>query len=171
LKKIGLGLVAGVVATAAMDASQTSLIPAVSSWISSLRGDQSSDDASKSDSQDEQPESSPEKVAHRAANLLGFTLSRDELAVWGNRVHWIYGASWGSVYSSVGLRRTPLGGLGYGALLWLGSDELLLWALGIAEKPTTYPLSVHASALAAHLVYGSVLGTMIAGLESARPRH
>jgi hypothetical protein len=170
LKKIGFGLVAGVVATAVMDASQTSLIPAVSSWISSMRGQQTDDDSSDDGGSESQPESSPEKVAHRAADLLGITLSREEVATWGNRVHWIYGTHWGSVYSTLSLPRSPLVGLGFGATLWLGSDELLLWALGIAEKPTKYPFSVHASALAAHLVYGSVLGTMLAGLESARPR-
>jgi len=169
MKKIGLGLVAGVVATAVMDASQTSLIPAVSSWLSSLRGHQPDDDSPSDSSQESQPESSPEKVAHRAADLLGIALSREELSTWGNRVHWVYGAQWGSVYSMVGMPRSPLGGFGFGALLWLGSDELLLWALGIAGKPTNYPLSVHISALAAHLVYGSVLGTMLAGFESAWP--
>jgi hypothetical protein len=170
LKKIGFGLVAGVVATAVMDASQTSLIPAVSSWISSMRGQQTESGSADNGSSESQPESSPEKVAHRAADLLGITLSREEVATWGNRVHWIYGTHWGSVYSTLSLPRSPLVGLGFGATLWLGSDELLLWALGIAEKPTKYPFSVHASALAAHLVYGSVLGTMLAGLESARPR-
>lgn len=170
LKKIGFGMVAGVVATAAMDASQTSLIPAVSSWISSMRGLKTQDGSSGNSSPDSQPESSPEKVAHRAADLLAVTLNREELATWGNRVHWIYGTHWGSVYATVGVPRSPLAGFGYGALLWLGSDELLLWALGIAEKPTKYPLSVHVRALAAHLVYGGVLGTMLAGLESARPR-
>lgn len=170
LKKIGMGLIAGLVATAAMDTSQTTLIPAVSSWISSMRGRPKENDSSSDGSESSQPESSPEKVAHRAADLLGVRLSRDELANWGNRVHWMYGATWGSVYSIVGAPRSPLGGFGYGAILWLGSDELLLWALGIAEKPTKYPASVHASALAAHLIYGTVLGTMLAGLDSARLR-
>jgi hypothetical protein len=170
LKKFGFGLVAGIVATAAMDVSQTSVIPAVRSWISSLRGKQADDNASNSGSADSQPESSPEKIAHRAADLLGVSLSRGEVSTWGNRVHWIYGAHWGSVYSTLGLSRSPLGGLGFGALLWLCSDELLLWALGIAEKPTKYPFSVHASALAAHLVYGGVLGTMLAGFEPDRLR-
>lgn len=170
LKRFGCGLVAGVVATAAMDASQTSLIPAVSSWISSMRGQQAEDDSSDDGSSDSHPESSPEKVAHRAADLLGVTLSREDVATWGNRVHWIYGTHWGSVYSTLGLPRSPFGGLAFGAVLWLGSDELLLWALGIAEKPTKYPFSAHANALAAHLVYGGVLGTMLAGFGSARPR-
>lgn len=169
LKKIGLGLIAGVVATAAMDASQTSLIPAVSSWISSLHGPTPGDDSSDKSRSQDQPESSPEKVAQRGAELLGVRLERDELATWGNRVHWVYGAHWGSVYATLGVPRSLPWGVGYGALLWLGSDELLLWALGIAGKPTTYPFSVHVSALAAHLVYGSVLGMMLAGLESLRP--
>jgi hypothetical protein len=169
LKKIVWGLTAGAVATAVMDSSQTTLIPTVSSWISSLRGQQPANGSKDGGSQKSQPESSPEKVAHRGAELLGITLSRDELATWGNRVHWVYGIHWGSVYATVGVPRTLIGGFGYGAFLWLVSDELLLWALGIAGKPTNYPLSVHASALAAHLVYGSVLGTMVAGFESVWP--
>ncbi|HVX30995.1 MAG TPA: hypothetical protein VHA53_10995 [Nitrolancea sp.] len=171
LKKIGFGLVAGVVATAVMDTSQTTLIPAVSSWIAALRGQPPAGESSDGSSQESPPESSPEKVAHRLADLLGISLNRQEVATWGNRVHWVYGAHWGSVYSTLGLPRSPLAGLGFGALLWLGSDELLLWALGIAGKPTDYPFSVHASALAAHLIYGSVVATMLAGLESAWPNH
>ena len=116
---------------------------------------------------DRQPESSPEKVAHRGANLLGVSLSREGIAEWGNRVHWLYGAQWGAVYAILRLPGTPLAGAAYGAVLWLGSDELLLWALGIAEKPTHYPFESHASALAAHVVYGAVLGITLAGLESS----
>jgi hypothetical protein len=168
LKKMAFGMAAGLVATAVMDTSQTTLIPAVSSWISSRRGEKPEAEAS-SGSQDSRPESSPEKVAHWGADLLGISLSRDEIATWGNRVHWVYGTHWGSVYATVGVPRTLLGGFGYGAVLWLASDELLLWALGIAGKPTDYPFSVHASALAAHLVYGGVLGTMLAGLEAVWP--
>ncbi len=63
--------------------------------------------------------------------------------------------------------RGPLSGLLYGSLLWLGSDELLLWAIGIAGKPTDYPIATHLKALAAHAVYGLALGTTTRGLESA----
>jgi hypothetical protein len=169
LKKIACGMLAGVVATAVMDTSQTTLIPAVSGWISKFRGPQPEAETSSSGNHETQPESSPEKVAHHVADLLGISLSRDEVATWGNRVHWVYGIHWGSVYATVGVPRSLLSGFGYGAALWVGSDELLLWALGVAGKPTDYPLSVHASALAAHLVYGGVLGTMLAGLEAVWP--
>ncbi|HEX3721945.1 MAG TPA: hypothetical protein VHV31_04095 [Nitrolancea sp.] len=173
LKSIGIGVVAGVVATAVMDTSQTTLIPLVSSWIKSA-GDKSKEaPPSKDSTVGETPESSPEKVAHHIARMGGIDLDREEISRWGNRVHWLYGTHWGAVYAILPLPRTPLAGLAYGAILWLWSDELLLWALGIAEKPTHYPFESHASALAAHVIYGGTLGTMLAGLElpfSKRPR-
>jgi len=171
LKKMGRGLIAGVIATAAMDASQTSLIPAVSTWIDLVRGKSMPSGAPPSDDgESSQPESSPEKVAHRIADLLGMSHSRQDLTTWGNRVHWMYGAQWGIAFAALPLPRTPLFGALFGAALWLGSDEMLLWALGIAKRPTAYPFAVHASALVAHMIYGSVAGITLAGLEAAGPR-
>jgi hypothetical protein len=167
LQKAGFGLIAGVIATAVMDMSQATLIPAVSSWVKSARGQVSVAEPS-SGADDSQPESSPEKVAHRIADLLGVSLSREEIAGWGNRIHWLYGPQWGAVYAILPLPRTPLAGSAFGAVLWLGSDELLLWSLGIAENPTRYPFESHARALAAHAIYGTVLGITLAGLESLR---
>ncbi|HVB65815.1 MAG TPA: hypothetical protein VNE17_13855 [Nitrolancea sp.] len=166
LKNAGIGLVAGVIATAVMDMSQSTLMPVISSWVKSARGPTAVAESS-ADRDDRQPESSPEKVARRVADLLGVSLSREGIAEWGNRVHWLYGTQWGLTFAILRLRRTPLAGATFGAVLWLGSDELLLWALGIAEKPTHYPFESHASALAAHVVYGAVLGITLAGLESS----
>lgn len=170
LKSIGIGLIAGIVATAVMDTSQTTLIPLVSSWIKSAH-DNSTEAASSNDAASGgDPESSPEKVAHRIARMSGVELDREEIAHWSNRVHWLYGTQWGVVYALLPIPRTPLAGLAYGAILWLGSDELLLWALGIAENPTHYRFESHASALAAHAVYGAMVGIVLAGLESSLVR-
>ena len=45
----------------------------------------------------------------------------------------------------------------YGALIWLGADELVVPALGLSKPGSEYPPSINAAALAAHLVYGAVL--------------
>ena len=45
-------------------------------------------------------------------------------------------------------------GLPFGALIWLGADEGVVPLLGLSKSPTEYPLSIHAYALASHLVYG-----------------
>ncbi len=165
LKQIGIGLTAGAVATAVMDRSQSSVIPAVSSWIGDLRGADSNQQAT-STSNEEQPESAPEKVAHRFANFLDVSISRRRVRTLGNRLHWFYGTQWGVPYALLPLKSGPGSGLLYGATLWLGSDELLLWAIGVAGKPTSYPLSTHVKALASHLLYGAMLGTTVRGLES-----
>ncbi len=168
LKQIGIGLAAGAVATAAMDRGQSTVIPAVSSWIGSLHGsDSNSNQQSTPPSNEEEPESSPEKVAHRFADYLNVSISRTRVRTLGNRLHWAYGVHWGVPYAVLPLKSGPRSGLLYGAALWLGSDELLLWMIGIARKPTSYPLSTHVKALAAHVIYGIMLGSTVRGLELA----
>jgi hypothetical protein len=154
-----------------MDASQSSFIPWASSAIQSRRSPQqaaSSQAEQPSESGDSGQEalSSPEKVARYAAEFLGIELSRDEIATWGNRVHWVYGTQWGVAYMLLRRKPGPVSGLLFGSALWLASDELLLWALGIAEAPTNYPLSSHVQALVAHGVYGMTVGIAARGLHA-----
>jgi hypothetical protein len=165
LKHLGYGLIAGAVATAVMDTSQRTVIPAVSSWIEARRGDGDSR-KSQTDSGNDQSESSPARVAHRFANKIGVEITTHRAEVLGNRIHWAYGTLWGLVYELVPVSHGPRTGLLYGDMLWLGSDELLLWGLGIADKPTSYPLATHVKALAAHAIYGVALGSTTLALES-----
>jgi hypothetical protein len=165
------GTLAGYVATAAMDASQTSIIPAVGDWIVNRLGKSGGDTAQPQEDNgggDEPSLSSPALVARRAASLAGAELDREQAELWGNRVHWAYGVQWGIVLLL--LRRGPGPGFGllYGAALWLLSDELLLWVLGIAKSPASYPPRTHLDALAAHCVYGLVAGTVARGLHNGR---
>ncbi len=164
LQRIGFGLIAGAVATVAMDASQRTVIPAAATWIDAKLGKNS--DGSTDTASDEAAEGSPAVVARRLADRLGVTLTHERAMELGNRIHWVYGAQWGLPFELSPLRHGPLSGATYGALLWLGSDELLLWALGIAGKPTDYPISSHVKALAAHAVYGIALGVTSWSLET-----
>lgn len=64
----------------------------------------------------------------------------------------------GAFAGAIGLRAHPAATLGwglmFGALVWLGADELLLRKIGLAKKPAAYPASAHVYGLASHLVYG-----------------
>jgi uncharacterized membrane protein YagU involved in acid resistance len=42
----------------------------------------------------------------------------------------------------------------FGAAVWVTADEGVVPLLGLSKSPTEYPLSIHAYALASHLVYG-----------------
>jgi len=44
--------------------------------------------------------------------------------------------------------------LPFGAAVWAIADEGIVPAAGLSKSPTEYPLSIHAYALASHLVYG-----------------
>lgn len=163
------GIISGYVATAAMDASQTSIIPIAGNWIQARMGKAEESAEQENDSgNDESSElrlSSPAIVASRIAGLTGVELDHEQAEMWGNRVHWVYGIQWGVVLVLLRRRPGPLSGLLYGAALWLLSDELLLWGLGIAKSPAEYPPRTHLDALAAHCVYGLVAGTVARGLQ------
>lgn len=164
ISRITQGLGAGYAATAVMDASQTTVIPAISSWAEGyLSQEQGEQQEGPSEGQAE--ESSPVKVARRGASFLGVELNQQGAETWGNRVHWAYGIGWGIAYPLFYRRPGLRSGLTYGAGLWLGSDELLLWGLGVAKAPSQYPPKTHFQALAAHLVYGVTLGLLARGIR------
>ncbi|MDA8219570.1 MAG: hypothetical protein M0Z94_18380 [Dehalococcoidales bacterium] len=166
LGRVIFGLAAGYAATATMDASQTGpisfVISKVRPYLEKGLGQPSEEGQS---GEGESQESSPEKVAHRGAEMLGFDLDREQVKVWGNRVHWLYGMQWGALYTLLPVKAGVRSGLLYGAALWAGSDEMLLWILGIAKAPFRYHLSVHLYGLLAHLVYGVTLGVLARGLR------
>ena len=72
-------------------------------------------------------------------------------------MHYAFGASTGAVYGAMAELApgvTAGSGLMFGAAVWVVADEAIVPALGLSKPPTEYPLSVHAYALSAHLVYG-----------------
>jgi len=72
-------------------------------------------------------------------------------------VHWGYGVDLGGLYGVVRGRKRKLdvlGGLIYGAGLWVLGDEIAVPLIGLAEGPKAYPTKIHAESLGAHLVYG-----------------
>ncbi len=86
-----------------------------------------------------------------------------------NAVHYGYGAFAGGVYGmaaeKLDMARTGVGSV-FGAVLWAISDEVAVPALGLSKGPKEYPLEVHASALASHLVYGVTVEAVRRALRS-----
>jgi putative membrane protein len=91
-----------------------------------------------------------EKVLHRK-------LTHEEKKKAGPVVHYAYGAIVGGIYGAAAEIVPAVkkgGGTLYGSAVFLGGDEIGTWKLGLSQSPVMYPLSVHANALASHLVYG-----------------
>jgi hypothetical protein len=93
------------------------------------------------------------KIA-RAARL---TLTRDEIAKWGWRLHKGLGVLGGLTYLALRKRYPRVGaafGLAFGAGFFLGVDELLMPLLGLTPGPRRFPWQTHARGALSHLAYG-----------------
>jgi uncharacterized membrane protein YagU involved in acid resistance len=99
------------------------------------------------------------KTANRISEgVAGRALTSEEKKVAGPLIHYVFGSAMGAVYGALAeaAPATTRGwGLPFGTALWLGADEVAVPALKLAKPPAEYAASTHASALAAHLVYGA----------------
>jgi len=90
-------------------------------------------------------------VAHR-------TLTEDQKKVAGPVVHYVFGSTIGALYGAAA-EFSPITtkgwGVPFGAAVFVGADEIGVPLAGLSEPPNKVPASTHASALAAHLVYGA----------------
>jgi uncharacterized membrane protein YagU involved in acid resistance len=91
--------------------------------------------------------------------LFHHKLRAREKRIAGPVIHFAMAAGLGALYgglSEVNPRLTRIAGMPFGAGIWLGADEVAVPALRLSKPPLQYPLKLHASALASHLVYGVV---------------
>ncbi len=89
--------------------------------------------------------------------LFHHELSQEEKKVAGPAMHYGFGALTGAAYGVLAeLAPAVTRGVGapFGTAVWLGADEVAVPAFGLSGPPWEHPASVHARALAAHLVYG-----------------
>jgi hypothetical protein len=101
-------------------------------------------------------------AAGRIASAISETvfdhrLTKSEKETGGAVAHYAMGTATGALYGAVAelLPATTTGvGLPFGASVWLIADEGVVPALGLSKGPMEYPLSIHAYAIAAHLIYG-----------------
>ena len=133
----------------------------VASWVMTQfqsamsKPSQKSQPQPSSESGDDATVKTANKISESAA---GHTLTSEEKKVAGPLVHYVFGSAMGAVYGALAEAApvTTRGwGLPFGTALWFGADEVAVPALKLAKPPAEYPASTHASALAAHLVYGA----------------
>jgi len=111
------------------------------------------------------------KTADRIATLVSNRhLTREQKKKAGPIVHYAFGALAGALYGALA-ELTPMvtkgKGTGYGAAIWLGGDEIAVPKLGLSASPSEFPISVHAKALASHLLYGANLDLVRRGVRAA----
>lgn len=98
------------------------------------------------------------KTAERVSEkVFHHELTEDEKRLAGPAVHYAFGAAMGALYGGLAEVSPAVSrgaGMPFGTAVWLAADEVGVPAMGLAKKPTEYPVTVHASALGAHLVYG-----------------
>ncbi len=107
-------------------------------------------------------EKNAEDATVKAASAISETvadhpLSQKEKTIAGPAVHYVFGSTMGALYGiAAELNPKSSGGWGapFGAALWLAADELAVPVLGLSGSPSDTPVTTHASAFAAHIVYG-----------------
>ena len=100
--------------------------------------------------------------------VLRRELQGERLGAAGEVVHYVFGAAVGGLYGAAAevWPEARLGsGAVFGALLWLAADEIGVPALKFSKGPVEYPVSVHASGLGAHIVYGVATELLRRGLR------
>lgn len=116
----------------------------------------------RGETQERQKKSDGEDSTMRTAEWIAegvfhHPLTKEERKKLGPVVHYAFGAAMGAMYGALAelTPKTATGdGLAFGSAVFVGADELSLWALGLAGPPTQYPVSAHVQAFAAHCVYG-----------------
>lgn len=167
LKGLAAGLVAGLVASWAMNCFQAMWSreevgvekPHGAQGIKPYVEGQESFQAKESgpETSGKQQDDPTEKVAEAIAeNVFDRRLKESEKEPAGAVVHYAFGIATGGIYGAlaeVAPVVTAGAGLPFGGVFWLTADEIAVPALGLSKKPTEYPLSTHAYSLCSHLVY------------------
>jgi hypothetical protein len=98
-------------------------------------------------------------------------LDREQKKRGAQAVHYavgsVFGAAWALVRESHPALRGPLGIAGFGVAAWMIGDNLLYPVFRLGSGVQGYPLSTHAYALGAHLVFAAAVGS---AYEALRPR-
>jgi putative membrane protein len=112
-----------------------------------------------SEQQEQQGDDATVKIASAVSETLAHhKLTPDEKRIAGPVVHYVFGSTIGALYGAaaeIAPVTSKAWGLPFGAAMWVGADEIGVPAAGLSGPPTQFSASTHASALAAHLVYGA----------------
>jgi hypothetical protein len=161
MKSLLRGVVAGVAGTGVMTAYQLA--------VARLQGKPLSTPVPER--WDDAP--APAQAAKKLADALGQgrRLTRENVPLLTNVMHWLYGIGWGAVYGVTAARRAPdplLAGVELGTGVWTASYAQLV-PLGIYQPPWKYPVKTIALDLSYHLVYGLSVASAYAALGDDLP--
>jgi hypothetical protein len=112
----------------------------------------------------------PAQVAKKAADAIGQgrRLTREDVPLVTNVMHWLYGITWGVFYGMAAGKAHPdpvAGGVAFGTGVW-GASYAELVPLGVYKPPWRYPPKELAVDLSYHLVYGLAVAAAYAALDS-----
>ena len=147
LKGAAAGLIGGLVAAFVMNGFQALLSKMASN----------DDSSEKQDSQEKDEPATVKAAETISENAFDHRLTKEEKEYAGPAMHYAMGGGSGAVYGALSElmpASTIAAGAPFGAAVWLLADEMAVPALGFSKAPSEYPASTHASALAAHIVYG-----------------
>jgi putative membrane protein len=150
------GMAGGLVAAWTMNQFQALL-------ASATQGEQD-----KGDKTEEEDDATQKAAAAIAEPILERPLTKQEKATAGPAVHYTFAVLMGALYGAIAEASPAVGmgrGLPFGTALWLAADEAAVPALGLAPTPRDTPVSTHASAFAAHLVYGLTMDLVRRGMR------
>ena len=102
-----------------------------------------------------------------AKSVTGNSIPAQRREMAGQAVHYAMGMVTGAVYGMMRERAAePRTGAGllFGGGVWAIADEIAAPAMRLSDGP--YPVSTHANALAAHLVYGATTAAVTAELRA-----
>ncbi|CAN5368420.1 MAG: DUF1440 domain-containing protein [Pyrinomonadaceae bacterium] len=165
-KGLAAGVAGGLVASVVMNQFQSRL-GKLTAGIEKSHGAQSLQEGSphhgigreleKRGGDDAQDDAAERLASAISVGVFDHDLTRSGKDAGGIALHYAYGISMGAFYGAAAelvSGVTAGAGLPYGALIWITADEGVIPALGLSKSSAEYPLSIHAYALASHLVYG-----------------
>jgi len=114
------------------------------------------------------------KVAEAVARVGGKSLSAEQKEKGGMMVHYAFGTLMGALYgvaAEMGSRRikknSVLSGLGFGAALFAGADEVAVPALRLSKSPDEATWREHLYGFASHLMYGTTAAAVFKATRKA----
>lgn len=123
---------------------------------------------------DDEQDDAAERLANSiAVGVFDHELTKSTKETAGTALHYAYGISMGGFYGAAAELApvvTAGAGVPYGAVIWLTADEGVVPALGLSKSASEYPLSIHAYALASHLVYGLTVEVVRGAVRRALSR-
>jgi hypothetical protein len=107
------------------------------------------------------PNPIPEAVVSRTLEVIGVGLPRPAVMVLGVISHFTYGGVAGAILAALTRPVTVWKGLGWGVLLWLIMDLIVLPFLGWGFFGVAITPRIAVATLFLHLVYGATLGLLM----------